>query len=344
MNFRIHNLALIVWVIVHVSCGQDPSSRVDGGSGNDSDSDTDSGGDSDTDTGPDPADPIHDSVNQYQTIIAGNGDPADIYYPEPGESDEGELSLPMALLFQGAEVGKEYYSQFATVVASYGFIVIVPDHQSVGVSGSGLYAEQSEVHHVLAQMYTENTDPDSPIAAMIDTDTLVVLGHSYGGVCGLNIVRDVCELPTCVGLVFDRPQQLKGAAFYGTNVAMPFIGTLISSIGNDEIPVALVQGTLDTMAIPADTQHAYTIIQNPPRAYVGVVGANHYGICDQDNPPGAASESAQPELDQGVSMETIARWSALFLRGHVLGDQGAVDYVHSSGGPGDENVNVVSEQ
>jgi dienelactone hydrolase len=311
----------------------------------DADSDADSDADVEPDAGQDdPGDPLYDVVASYETTIAANGDPADVYYPVPGGSEGEGVRFPVALLLQGADVGREHYEGVAGLIARYGFIVVVPDHQSIGFAGAGLYAEQSEAAEVLAHMWAEDGDALSPVAGAVDTGRLVLVGHSYGGLCGLNIVRGVCEPPTCVGLTFDRPAELVGAAFYGTNAALPFVGTVISTIENDAIPLALVQGTLDGKALPADTQDAYLMIQDPPRAYVGVVGANHYGVCDEDNPEGAAADSSAPAIAQDVAIETIARWSAMFLRAFVLADPAALDYMTDTGGPADPNANVVVEE
>jgi len=321
--------------------------ETDTGDTGDADADTDADSDSDSDTDPDagqgdPGDPLYDSVESYETTIAANGDPADVYFPVP-EDAEG-LRFPVALLLQGADVGREHYEGVASRIAAYGFIVVVPDHQSFGFAGPGLYAEQSEAAEVVAHMAAEDSSATSPVAGAVDVERLVLLGHSYGGVCGLNILRGVCEPPTCIGLTYERPEQLVGAAFYGTNVALPFVGSVISAIENDGIPAALVQGTLDGKALPADTQEAYLMIQDPPKAYVGVIGANHYGACDENNPEGAPADSSVPAIAQDVAVETIARWSAMFLRAFALGDPAAVEYVTETGGPADTNVNLVVEE
>jgi predicted dienelactone hydrolase len=202
-------------------------------------------------------------------------------------------------------------------------------------------ADQQEIHDVLAQMALEDASDESPVAGALDLDTLVLLGHSQGGLCALLAVEGSCELPCCVGLSFDRPEELAGAALWGTNRKVPLVP--VPQTANDGIPLALLQGTVDSMAEPVDTQETYTKIQDPPKAYVGVIGANHYGMCDVNNPEGALADGSAPTLEQAVSVETIARWSAMFLRAHVLGDETAQTYVHEIGGPADENVNVVSE-
>ena len=339
-------LAAIAWV----GCGETPGSAVDGGADgaadSDSDADTDADGDADadadsdadTDTGEnDPAAPLFDAVGVYQTVIEANGDDADVYHPDPPDLGDGDYAFPIALFLQGANVDKQHYSGFATAVAAHGFVVVVPNHESL----MGLMAESQEVHDALAQMETEDASEESPVAGALDLDTLVLLGHSQGGLCGLLAVEESCEIPCCTGFAFERPEELAGAALWGTNRKAPLMP--IPQTENDGIPVALLQGTLDGMAAPADTQETYTGIQDPPKAYVGVIGANHYGQCDVNHPEGALADDSEPTLEQEVAVETIARWSAMFLRAHVLGEGAAIEWVHETGGPADENVNVVSE-
>lgn len=337
------------------SAGGDAGSQADADADSDSDTDTgdtsnggdtDSASDSETDTGSeqaDPAAPLFEQSASYAIEITPGGDPADVYHPDPPDLGEEGYSFPLAVMLQGAEVDKQHYSGFAGRMARYGFVVVVPNHHIVSITGPGLYAEQSQVEEVIERMTAENGDDGSPLAGAIETSTAVVLGHSYGGVCALNVLRGVCEPPGCMGLSYDRPEQVAGGALWGTNLAMPFVGTMVNSIQTDGLPVAYVQGTLDSKAPPEDTQEAYSITGGAPKAYVGVIGANHYGQCDVNNPPGAAPDSTPPEIDQEVALETIARWSAIFLRAHALGDEQALEYLHESGGSEDENVNVVAE-
>jgi hypothetical protein len=90
-------------------------------------------------------------------------------------------------------------------------------------------------------------------------------------------------------------------------------------------------------------QHAaletFNALQTPPGAYVTLIGSNHYGNADVDNPPGAAADASAPTLDQAVGVETVGRFSGNFLRAWVLDDAEAQAYV---GGPtGDPNVLVM---
>ena len=47
-----------------------------------------------------------------------------------------------------------------------------------------------------------------------------------------------------------------------------------------------------------------------------------------------------PTLDQSIATETIARWSALFLRAHALDDEVAYRYIYDTGDAADDNVRI----
>jgi predicted dienelactone hydrolase len=116
--------------------------------------------------------PSYKDVAHYTTTIAADRDLADIYYPVISKSVS--VDLPIALLLQGALVDKADYAKFASRVASYGFIVVVPNHKrTVIVPGkpsiTGFLPEQRQVSHVLQQMALENRNPKSPIAGLVDT-------------------------------------------------------------------------------------------------------------------------------------------------------------------------------
>ncbi len=48
-------------------------------------------------------------------------------------------------------------------------------------------------------------------------------------------------------------------------------------------------------------------------------------------PDGAVPDPSAQTVAQADSIETVARWSGLFLRGTLLEDQAALDYVFESG-------------
>ncbi len=129
-----------------------------------------------------------------------------------------------------------------------------------------------------------------------------------------------------------------GAAFFGTNRRNPSTDKFLPN-NNDEIPIAILQGSLDGVALAHRAQKTYDLIEDPPKTLITITGANHYGITNSDS----TRDPNRPTLDQSVANETIARWSALFLRATVLNDPGAYDYVFNTGDAEDRNVTVISQ-
>ncbi|BAY85018.1 hypothetical protein NIES267_45160 [Calothrix parasitica NIES-267] len=76
---------------------------------------------------------------------------------------------------------------------------------------------------------------------------------------------------------------------------------------------------------------------------ISISGANHYGITNTNNPDGPRPDPSNPTIPQDVAVETIARWSGLFLRASILDDKKAFDYVYSTGDALDKNVKVTSQ-
>ncbi|WP_225895353.1 chlorophyllase [Leptolyngbya sp. NIES-2104] len=270
--------------------------------------------------------------------------------------------LPIALMLQGALVDKADYSSYAEEVASYGFVVVVPNNERTLTAppGSpepyitGFLADQQQVTDVLAQMRIEDTDTNSPISGIVDTSKLGLLGHSFGGYAGLASIQDIND-PAVSSGNYTRPSELKAGIFYGTNFQTPPSSRVFPPIDNQDIPVGLIAGTLDGVADLGEVASTYVKVQDPSKALITVEGANHYGITNQDSD----RDSVCPTLDQAtangatlaVSASQRGRWSGLFLRelrctgtcSHLLGDPGAFDYVYKTGGDLNPTVNVTSQ-
>lgn len=301
--------------------------------------------------------PLFDEIETIETTIPTSGEPVEIYLPA-ASSDEID-ALPVALFLQGANVDKSNYSTFASVVASYGFAVVVPNNLRTiaapppAPSVTGFFPELPQVNEVFDYV----RDPEvSPIVDAIDPNKLVLLGHSFGGAVGLSALQGFCPFPFCPFGEFDRPDELVGAAFFGTNFkpASNIGGGQVPPIDNAGIPTALILGSNDGIALPADTQATFEQIQDPPKALITVEGANHFAITDENNPLNPTDTPAEvppiiPDpnsqiIPQEVAIDTIATWSAQFLRATVLDDEAAFDFVF--GGVGDEldsNVSVISQ-
>ncbi|GAA0822446.1 alpha/beta hydrolase family protein [Streptosporangium amethystogenes subsp. fukuiense] len=272
-------------------------------------------------------------VGQYETQI-GN-DPATVYYPA------AQTPLPVALLLQGANVPRESYSEFAKIVAGFGFAVAVPNHQRAVGPISGLFPEQSQTNAAVTWAAAENTRAGSPVAGRLDANRLVLLGHSFGGAAGLFAIGNTCTVPFCFGPVYQRPAALRAAVFYGASTTTPGGGAV--PIANAGVPVALVQGGLDGNNLPAAALATYNGLGAAPKALVTVTGANHFGLTDTQTPAGAVPDATPQTLTQQESIDAAAKWSGLFLRAS-LGDTLAAAYVYGFGDASDPKVTVISQR
>lgn len=300
-----------------------------------------------TQAAPSAAPVLFTDVEQYETAIAG--DPTDIYMPINPESDFGSVaetevavSLPIALMLPGALVDPDQYSDFASQVAKYGFVVVVPSNvrslPEFGIEGE--LAEMGQVTDVLSYMEAAQTDPSSPLMGLLDTEKMALLGHSHGGAVALLAIENNCIYPYCTG-EFERPAAVMAGAFYGVNTYNPETGEF-RIVDNNNIPVALIQGAAEGVATPDEGIATYELITDPPKAFITVDGANHFGITNVNNPPGARPDESAPTISQAESISAIADWTGLFLRAHLWNDQAAFDYIYDSGDAQDDRVEVIS--
>ena len=272
-------------------------------------------------------------VSSFTSTVSG--DPADVYYPT-GITER----TPVALMLQGAQVGRAHYSAYARAVAAYGFIVVVPDHKRLLFFDNDFYPEQKQAADTVAWMKAEDDRTGSPLKSKVKTTRMVLLGHSFGGAAGLSIVGETCTIPFCTGLTYTMPTQVKGASFFGANNKSPLTGTFATI--DLQVPTQLVQGVQDGVALPADAESTYNKMIFDPKQIVRVSGTNHYGITNGQNPAGADPEAGPQSFTQARSIEIAARWSAKFLLAS-MGDTAAEDYVWNTGDAADPDVTVTGD-
>ena len=258
-------------------------------------------------------------AGSYTSVIPASGDPVDVHYP----THSGRF--PVVVVLQGANVDKAQYATFASELAQQGFVVLVPNHKNALLSG--LFTSEEVVTQALAFAIAEGLRLDSPIAYEVDGNSLAIVGHSFGGVAGLLAVQGSCAPPFCTPGAYTRPAALKAAAFWGTNMVEAGV---VLPVDTSAAPVALVQGTLDGLAHPADGLTTFGELARP-KAYVTVAGANHYGIADTNEPAGASADPNTQTLPQSKTIGDIVLFAGLFLRAHVQGDHAAAWFLDHAG-------------
>ncbi|NNH68505.1 alpha/beta hydrolase [Nocardia uniformis] len=266
-------------------------------------------------------------VRHEETRIAA--DAATVWYPA-----KADRRLPVALLLPGANVRRAHYARFAAMVADYGFVVVVPERYVM--PGYSLPSEFA-LTDVMDWVRDRVADPNSTVGQLVDPTTLVVTGHSYGGAAALYAAADRCQIPFCFGLGFRHPPELKAVVGHGTNTT---IGSTVDAVTVRDIPVMYINGADDGVSELDEAYQSFTSLSGAPSAaFVNLLGVNHFGLADIDNPPGAAPDLRTGTVSRAESIATAARWTAMWFLAQ-LGDQAAREYVYEIGPRTDAAVRV----
>ena len=267
-------------------------------------------------------------------------DPTDIYYPRKGGP------YPFAMLFQGGRVDKQYYSLYAKKVAEQGFIVVVPNHHSsvlfrnpegeVLFKSEGYFSESKQIEQIESYIQLANQTKRSTLYNKVEPQNMAFLGHSYGAAMAIKALQSICEFPFCPeGETYTRPASLKAVALSGINTR-PLIGvSAVQPVNNDGLPLAFINGHNESRARYDVTKTSFSLIQDPPKAFVSIKGTNHYAMTNMNNPPAPPGGKVGPQKDPGIvkidqeeSVMLTAHYSALFLKAHMKSDACAWEAIY----------------
>jgi len=281
---------------------------------------------------------------QRLAMTLPNGDAADVHLPRGAAPDCFGDALPVVAFLQGAFVDKADYSEVAGLIAAQGFVVVVPNHARTlpPFPQPVLFAEVDTVNAVYDATAAANADPDSPLYRIVDTGHMGLVGHSLGGAIGLYAIAGLCQpgIGSSDPATYRPPAALKAAAVYGTNLIDRRSGEF-RGVDTSAAAVAMLQGSLDGIATMDKARQSYEALARP-RALVVIEGANHYSICNRNNPPGAEQDPAEPGLPPDQGHDLIAHWTGLWLRAELLGDETARSGFATGGGAPDGAVKVLA--
>jgi Chlorophyllase enzyme len=277
-----------------------------------------------------------EQIGSYPLSIAASGNEADVYFPQLTTRQQLRYvdQFPVVLMSQGAMVDKEYYSQLAAGVARHGFIVVVPNQRNKQLGNALRYAQMATIREVLDQMHAEDSSPDSPVYGIADPNRLALMGHSFGGASSAFASGNLCAFPFCdMAVGFARPAELRATVLVSSNS-----GTI--DIDTTGIPMAIVGGSEESGR--TDQLLTYANLE-APKAFVTVAGANHYGLCDVNVPPGARAKAdeADQTVPQAITAARFAYWAGTFLSAHVHEDRRAARLIYDP--QPTDGVTVVSQ-
>ncbi len=214
--------------------------------------------------------------------------PTVVRYPVGGARAAGPL--PLVVFSQGFDVTPGAYAALLHAWASAGFVVAAPTYPDTDPDSVGGPDESDIVNHpgdlrfVIGALLGGATDRSSPLHGLVDPHEVAVVGQSDGGDVSLAVAGNSC----CRDPSVDAAVILSGAELSS------FGGSYFSS---SAVPLLVVQGSADTINVPACSAQIYDAAP-APKWYLDLVGAEHL----------------PPYLDPGPVREGVARVVTAFLQ------------------------------
>jgi predicted dienelactone hydrolase len=218
-------------------------------------------------------------------------------------SGEDAPKRPLLLMLHGLDGHPDKFESFATQLAEDGVVVAAPafpvsnrDAGGGAASITDLPDQVLDARFVLDRLLDDVADEESPLWERFDPDLVVALGHSMGGATLLGWAR------------IDGDPRLRGEAFVSAAMQLqPLLGD--DPIRAEGPPTLVVTGSEDT-AVPATFGEQLFDQLAEPKAYLGILGADH----------SEALESPEPIPEQEALLTGVRG-----LVDQAGGDDGALD-------------------
>lgn len=150
-------------------------------------------------------------------------------------------SYPLVILSSGFSFGSSTYAWLAEHLASYGFVVIAPEHQEHLDPANELWQSAikrpRDVLSVIAYV-DEQTTTGGVFDGLIDTELIAVIGHSYGGYTSLAAAGARINTPAFKAHCEEASASEHPAAWLCDEL-LPHLDEMADLAGLDSIPKGL---------------------------------------------------------------------------------------------------------
>lgn len=103
-----------------------------------------------------------------------------VYYPAGAGPTGSGGPFPLVGVIHGANANGGYHTELASVLASRGFVAVVPDMPCT-VTSCDHDANQRQITALLAWAVEQSADPTSRLSGTVDGSRRGLIGHSWGG-------------------------------------------------------------------------------------------------------------------------------------------------------------------
>jgi len=301
-------------------------------------------------------------ADQFQTSQEHvTSPPTDVYFPTChahdgcGEDDDDDddcdrplnanKRFPGVILLQGGSVDASAYTTIAAKIAAKGFIVAVPNAPITKTPPTNIPMQLSTPAIAVGAKTTLRTlssTSTSGIYNRLQDEAWSIVGHSFGGVIAMITgARDAAQQFSPAGgplrfLCFGYTgfgSEVKAVIGYGASLidrGHGGPGVTLFNLNTTGVPTILIHGKNDGVNPLADDQTTYDALLEKPKALIELDYANHYGIADAQNIPGATPDPSSQTKSQDWSTTKIAKIIAVALDAHVNNKASALDKIYVS--------------
>jgi len=210
-----------------------------------------------------------------QTINVNGDLETYIYYPDSDRCDDGTAAPYPAVAFAhgfsmfGFTNGAADNAGHGEHLASWGYVAAIPK-LSDDVEG-----RIAEVQDVLSYLEAETQTPGSFLYGKVDTDRLVVAGHSFGGASVLALAARDARVKAVVALdpVYHQGGPGENPEIWDPDVEAPDI----------TVPTCILGAPPSNCNSEADYAEIYPFVGATHKAEFFVVGASHCDFSDPGN-------------------------------------------------------------
>ncbi|HET9599989.1 MAG TPA: dienelactone hydrolase family protein [Acidimicrobiales bacterium] len=245
----------------------------------------------------------------------------DAYADLPGAEPLG-APFPLVLFSHGFCGYRQQSSFLTTTIASWGFVVAAPEHRArdltsclTGTIGQGASTDVEDLRATIPVMEGANLRDEGPLATIVDTSRVAIVGHSAGGGAAIQMSAD----PAVTGIValaagHGPPPPAKPALYVAGESDVIAPAASIEQWWNASVPspkqLAVLGGVshlgfMDACAIAADEGGIFQIAMDAGIAVPEVVSGLYTEGCAPEHTPAQAAWPAIRHL-------TVAQLRAAF--------------------------------
>ena len=215
---------------------------------------------------------------------------------------------PLVVFSEGFPISPNSYRQLLDAWASAGYVVAAPTYPFTdpsapgGLNESDIINHPADLHFVISSLLQATAGSSGALSGLIRSNQIAVIGQSDGGDVSLAAVSNSC----C------KDPRISAAIILSGAELTSFGGTYFTN--QSAVPLLVVQGTADTVNVPACSVQIYD--QAPqPKYYLSLAGQSHLSAY----------------LYPGAPQNVVEKVTIDFLNGYLKGSSASLGAMTSDG-------------